>query len=250
VFEIGNSLREARLRQGADLVEAEGATKIRSKYLRALEEERFELLPAQTYVKGFLRSYAEYLGLDGQLYVDEYNSRYVTGEDEAPTRPRRSSAGSRAHRQVESSVLLVALAGIAAVTALVIVAWKWGGNEQGRIPGIGAAPVANRSGRSAARPRAPAAPASRWIALQLTATRGDSKVTVYRGSATGRLLFDGTLERGRRQQFTGKRLWLLVSEPANLAARINGRLVRLPGDGSAPIVALASTRGIALASPA
>jgi cytoskeleton protein RodZ len=251
VFEIGTSLREARLRQGADLVEAEQATKIRTKYLRALEDERFELLPAQTYVKGFLRSYAEYLGLDGQLYVDEYNSRYVTGDDEVPTRPRRSTTRSRAHRQVESSVLLVALAGIAAVTALVIVAWKWGGSEQDQIPGIGANPAANRAGPAApVVPRRQAPPARRWIALQLIATRGDSKVTVYRGSATGKLLFDGTLERGKRQQFTGRRLWVLVSEPANLAARINGRLVRLPCDGSAPIVALASAQGIASAAPA
>ena len=251
MFEIGTSLREARLRHGADLVEAEQATKIRSKYLRALEEERFELLPAQTYVKGFLRSYAEYLGLDGQLYVDEYNSRYVAGEDEAPIRPARGNSSSRAHRQVESSVLLVALAGIAAVTALVIVAWKWGGTEQDRIPGIGTGQVANLPARtSVARPRRQAAPAARWIALQVTAARGDSQLTVYRGSASGKLLFDGTLERGRRQQFTGRRLWLLVSEPANLAARINGRLVRLPGDGTEPIVALASRRGIALASTA
>src|ERR687895_254210 len=91
VFEIGTSLREARMRQGVDLLEAEQATKIRSKYLRALEDERFELLPAQTYVKGFLRSYAEYLGLDGQLYVDEYNSRYAPGEEEPPLRSRRRS---------------------------------------------------------------------------------------------------------------------------------------------------------------
>ena len=50
------------------------------------------MLPAQTYVKGFLRSYADYLGLDGQLYVDEFNSRYVRGEleeeEEQPFRPR------------------------------------------------------------------------------------------------------------------------------------------------------------------
>ena len=91
MFEIGNSLREARLRQHLDFPEIEQATKIRGKYLRALEDEQFEILPAQTYVKGFLRSYAEYLGLDGQLYVDEYNSRFVVGEEEAPARPRRSA---------------------------------------------------------------------------------------------------------------------------------------------------------------
>ncbi len=94
MFEIGNSLREARLRQGLDFPEIEQATKIRGKYLRSLEEEQFDVLPGQTYVKGFLRSYADYLGLDGQLYVEEFNSRYVRGEleeepEQQPFRPRR-----------------------------------------------------------------------------------------------------------------------------------------------------------------
>src|SRR5436309_1521369 len=59
MFEIGNSLREARLRQHLDFPQVEQATKIRGKYLRALEEEQFEVLPSQTYVKGFLRTYVE-----------------------------------------------------------------------------------------------------------------------------------------------------------------------------------------------
>jgi hypothetical protein len=77
MFEIGNSLREARLRQGFDLARVEDDTKVRAKYLQALEDERFEVLPAETYVKGFLRTYAEYLGLDGQL-MDErgHHSRW------------------------------------------------------------------------------------------------------------------------------------------------------------------------------
>src|SRR5947208_13817004 len=106
MFEIGSSLREARLRQGLDFPELEQATKIRGKYLRALEDEQFDVLPAQTYVKGFLRNYAEYLGLDGQLYVDEYNSRYVLGED-APLPPRRRSHPQRRGPHVESRVLLL-----------------------------------------------------------------------------------------------------------------------------------------------
>ena len=83
MFEIGNSLREARLRQGLDFTRIEEETKIRGKYLRALEDEQFAMLPAQPYVKGFLRTYAEFLGLDGQLYVDEYNSRFTTLEEVA-----------------------------------------------------------------------------------------------------------------------------------------------------------------------
>ncbi|MGH3062528.1 MAG: helix-turn-helix domain-containing protein, partial [Gaiellaceae bacterium] len=81
MFEIGNSLREARLRQGLEFPRIETETKIRGKYLRALEEEQFEVLPGETYVKGFLRTYADYLGLEGQLYVDEYNSRFTTAEE-------------------------------------------------------------------------------------------------------------------------------------------------------------------------
>jgi cytoskeleton protein RodZ len=61
MFEIGNSLREARLRRGIDFADAEHATKIRGKYLRALEDEEFQLLPSETYVKGFLRTYADFL---------------------------------------------------------------------------------------------------------------------------------------------------------------------------------------------
>jgi cytoskeleton protein RodZ len=56
VFEIGNSLREARLRQSLEMSRVESDTKIRGKYLRALEDEQFEVLPGDTYVKGFLRT--------------------------------------------------------------------------------------------------------------------------------------------------------------------------------------------------
>ena len=112
MFEIGNSLREARVRRGVDFSQAELATKIRGKYLRALEDEQFDMLPAETYVKGFLRTYAEYLGLDGQLYVDEYNSRFVIGEEQSEARVRRSAARpQRRHRRIETNVVLVALGG-------------------------------------------------------------------------------------------------------------------------------------------
>src|SRR5207253_9385363 len=108
MFEIGTSLREARLRKQVDIVQAEQGTKIRAKYLRALEDEQFEILPSQTYVKGFLRSYAEYLGLDGQIYVAEYSSRFVTGDEEQALRPPRSGARQRQHRRVERNVPVIA----------------------------------------------------------------------------------------------------------------------------------------------
>jgi len=239
VFEIGTSLREARLRQGIDIVEAEAATKVRTKYLSALEEERFEILPAQTYVKGFLRTYAEYLGLDGQLYVDEYNSRYARGEDENTVRTHRQSL-SRERRRIESNVLLLALAGIAAVTALVFVAWKWGGAEQQEIPGLAAQTTA---ATGVAGQATPTRRRVQWVSLELTATKGSSAVAVYRyrGSARGKLLWDGTLEPGKSQRFVGPRLWLRVKEPQNVTARLNGRRVRVPTSRGALV---ASRRGL------
>src|SRR6187402_115527 len=143
MFEIGNSLREARLRRELDLVDAEHGTKIRGKYLRALEDERFELLPSHTYIKGFLRSYAEYLGLDGQLYVDEYNSRFVIGEEDAPIRsPRRvPAAKSRRSQRRESNIVLLALTAIGLVTALVIVAWRFGNADAPPVRGLNSTPA-------------------------------------------------------------------------------------------------------------
>ena len=117
VFEIGNSLREARLRQQLQFSVLEERTKVRPKYLRALEDEEFDVLPAPTYVKGFLKAYADALGLDGQLYVDEFNSRFVVGEEEAPFRAQRSPS-TRAARRVETSAVLIAVVAIGLVTAL------------------------------------------------------------------------------------------------------------------------------------
>jgi hypothetical protein len=223
VFAIGGSLREARERQGLELTEAEAATKIRAKYLRALEEERFDLLPAQTYVKGFLRSYADSLGLDGQLYVDEFNSRFASGDDDLPTvtRPRRPRPASG--RQVETTVVLVALAGIAAVTALVIVAWKWGGSPSER-PALVRPPAPSATRESRGKSSGP-----EWIRLTVRAARGNSWLQVRRGSRHGRRLWGRVLQRGEERSFVGPRLYLLVAEPQNLDVRLAGKRVSLPG---------------------
>src|SRR5439155_19854549 len=80
VVEIGRALRTARERQGLELGEVERETRIRARFLAALEEERFEVLPARAYAKGFLRVYADFLGLDGRLIVEEFNARLPEAE--------------------------------------------------------------------------------------------------------------------------------------------------------------------------
>ena len=208
MFELGNSLREARARQSLDFPQVELATKIRAKYLRALEDEAFEVLPSETYVKGFLRSYAEYLGLDGQLYVDEYNSRYGSErQDEAQQRRPRVHQD----RGLERKVVVIALAGIAAVTALVIVAWKFGGSD-------------TTSGTP------PAVVHEHVSKVPVLVLRGVGPGTYFevRHTRGGRLVLSGTLGRGDVQQLAGGRFWLFIRRSSGIHVTLGGRSVSLP----------------------
>jgi cytoskeleton protein RodZ len=217
VFEIGTSLREARERRAMEFAEAEHGTKIRGKYLRALEDERFELLPSHTYVKGFLRSYADFLGLDGQLYVDEYNSRYVVGEEDTPVRARRvPAAKARRRERRESGALLFGLAVIGTVTALVIVAWRFGGAEKQPVHGL---ETATQPAKVVQQPQA-----TGTARLELRATK---YMLVRSRSAVGNVLYQGTLERGQIQRFDGRVLWLRLESPQNVIVKVNGNKVAL-----------------------
>jgi cytoskeletal protein RodZ len=101
--EIGETLRDARMRARIDVSEIEAKTKIRAKYLRALENEEWGLLPGPTFVKSFLRTYAQALGLDGKALVEEYRLSHEHPSEAAlepivssPQRSRGRPAGGRA----------------------------------------------------------------------------------------------------------------------------------------------------------
>ncbi len=217
MFEIGNSLREARERQGLEYPQIELATKIRAKYIRALEDEHFEVLPTGTYIKGFLRSYAEFLGLDGQLYVDEYNSRNVVDSfDDMPQRRPQH----RHERSFEKKVVFLALAGIAALTGLVIVAWRFGGGDTPTsTPGI----VTQQ------RP----VPAS---GLRFVGLGKGTYLEVRRRTAAGHMVFQGTLRRGDKEFIIGKRFWLYVRRPAGVHFELGGKPVSLPARRNLKVV--------------
>src|SRR5829696_6583702 len=210
MFEIGTSLREARLRHGLDFAQLESATKIRGKYLRALEDEQFEQLPSQTYVKGFLRTYADVLGLDGQLYVDEFNSRYGVDADEPPIRTRPAV---RAQRRVQTNVVIGALVGIAVVTT----------RSAKERPAV---------------PRLPNAPAS----ITLRAVRASVFLLVRKNSPNGKVLFNQSLDAGDSPHFTVRRLWVNTGTPENLRVLVGGKRTQLPG--GRPQVFYVTRRGI------
>jgi transcriptional regulator with XRE-family HTH domain len=231
MFEIGASLREARSRQGLDLDEMESRTKVRAKYLRFLEEERFDQLPGDTYTKGFLRVYANALGLDGQLYLDEYNSRFLTGDDDVVARPRRVQPAwrSRAERR-ESRLVVLVLGAILLATALVIAAWRFGGIDTPSVTGLGDAKAPQT-----------VTPNAQRITLEVRATRGPSFVEVRLRS--GDQLYSGTLERGQTQRFVNTGFLLSVASPRNVLVRINGNRQRMQRGGELDISPATSSGG-------
>jgi cytoskeleton protein RodZ len=199
--------------------EVELATKIRSKYIRALEEEEFSILPGDAYIRGFLRTYADYLGLDGQLYVDEYGSRFGTSlhEDAAPVRVRRRSRD----RGIERRAVLLALAGIAALTALVFAAWRYGGS----------------SGPPAVLQQTQArAPSVTVTGLELRGVGSGSYVEVRRNSARGKVVLQATVPGGVVEKLTGRRFFLFVRRPAGVRVTLGGKAVSLPAGTNLRVV--------------
>lgn len=101
--DIGSTLREARMRARIDITEVEVATKIRAKYLRALENEEWNLLPGPVYIKSFLRTYGDYLGLDSRMLIDEFKHRYERPTDH-DLHPISSLARERERRNRPSRI--------------------------------------------------------------------------------------------------------------------------------------------------
>jgi helix-turn-helix protein/uncharacterized protein DUF4115 len=245
VLEIGNALRAARERQGLGLGEVERETRIRARYLAALEEERFEQLPARAYAKGFLRCYADFLGLDGRLIVTEFNERFPDDEQPelAPPRLRASPAAIRRRR-----LAALLLAGVA-VVALGVLAWRFEGGRSGPAsPGARPTTAVRAGALPAAAPpplRPPPATASRPAHLVLRA-RGPCWLSIRASSAGGPVLYETTLDAGGVLRYTlapaRPRLWVRIGAPWNLELSLNGEPVAaLP---HAPVNIVVSRAGV------
>jgi cytoskeleton protein RodZ len=232
--EIGTTLREARMRQRIDISEVEAETKIRAKYLRALENEEWNLLPGPTYVKSFLRTYADSLGLDGRLLLEEYKLRHerLSDIELLPIGPPRVRDHDRRRRPSGGIprgwiVAIVVLLLLAALFAL-------GKSSGSRQPDSGATTSPAVPARTTAATQPPKTtagrPASNIVRLQVIPT---GAVFVCLEDATGKRLVDGAvLQAGSSQptfRSTGFRLTL---GNANARLKINGRTRSVPAVGS------------------
>jgi hypothetical protein len=249
MFEIGNTLREARLRRGLDIPQCEYETKIRAKYLRAMEEEQFDLMPSPTYVRGFLRTYADFLDLDGQLVLDEYESRFggfEGGPDFDPRRGRgvrtppgqyrrdrgRQRGRRRAEpRRTEAQLLWLAIGGVMAVALLV---WLGVGNEEPAEAPIPTPPATTESstattGTAGVEEEVPAEPERVEITLIGTGDIG-SYLEVHGKNAQGPRVFVGTLDPGQTLTYRVKRsIYVVVGNPEGLAVTVDQNSRQLTG---------------------
>lgn len=112
-----------------DVHEVEDALKIRAKYLRALENEEYNLLPGPAYIKSFLRSYADYLELDSRALVDIYKARYEHAADDHAIFPARSDRAQRSGVSARRWLLLIAT--IILIVAVLFVLGATGGSGGG-----------------------------------------------------------------------------------------------------------------------
>ena len=185
---IGERLREARMRQKIDIADVETATKIRAKYLRALENEEFGLLPGNTFVKTFLRTYAEYLGLDSQLLLEEYRAEYEP-RGESDLQPysvaarQRSRGRTRAPRAPAGppgpGTALIVLVGVVLVIFAILGLTGGGSDKNAGSPST----TATTPKKQKRQPRTPRTPRATRVKLRITPVT-PTYICVDRGPGT------------------------------------------------------------------
>ena len=236
---IGETLRDARIRQGVDIGEVERATKIRAKYLRALENEEFDLLPGPTFVRSFLKTYAEHLGLDARVLVEEFRTDHegLPDEEPAPAFGSRAPQGRRREpvrydRRSPGTGPIIGGA-VAAVLILFLVLGLTGGDEPPAGGGADSQPSASererddrRARRRRARERSERRERPKSVLLKIT-PEGPTYVCVDRGEGETPV-FEGSLTSTRN--FRGRRLRLNLGRPS-AEVRANGRDVDLGSEG-------------------
>jgi hypothetical protein len=141
---------------------------------------------------------------------------------------------------VESSVVLVALAAIGILTALVVVAWRFGSDTpETAIPDFSSQPPAASPAKT---PKKPEKTKPALARLSVTGALGSSWMEVHAASPAGRELYRGTLEAGSTVRFSRPRLYLVIGRPGNLRFRLNGRVVEVADRGSPTSVLITPKR--------
>ncbi len=197
--EIGETLRDARMRARIDVSEIEAKTKIRAKYLRALENEEWSLLPGPTFVKSFLRTYAQALGLDGKALVEEYRLTHEHPSEAAlepivssPQRARgRPGAGGRSPGPSRAYLAIVGVV-VLLIVLLVVGLISKGGGSSSKSTADRRAPTTTTTARGRRHRSAPPAGGGSQSGIVALSLRPTAPVYVCLIGDKGRKVIPGT----------------------------------------------------------
>jgi cytoskeletal protein RodZ len=226
--EIGATLREARIRARIDIGEVESRTKIRAKYLRAIENEEWDLLPGPVYAKSFLRTYGDFLGLDSRMLVDEYRRQYERPSDH-DLRPIRTRERERAAR----GPLVPSWAVIGAVLVAVFVALYFIGirNNNSNKPPPTTGAQAGRADRARRHRHRPPPPKPTTVKLQLVPT-GTVYVCLVNGAGT-KLINEQTFSVGETIPTETAPKLLLTLGNNSVQMKVNGHTIPVAASSTA-----------------
>src|SRR4051812_14109981 len=230
---IGDSLREARMRQHLDIADVEGRTKIRAKYLRALENEEFGMLPGPTFVKTFLRTYAEALGLDPQVLVEEYRATYEPREEAEHLQQLGPTAVARDRRRgggigppPPRPWVLIGLAAVTLVGVLLVIGLLSGDDNGGGGGSQGAGGATTKQNQPKRKEKPKTAPAPKTVTMRIVPSN-QVYVCIDGGPGTP-ISFNGILDGPRT--FRGGKLLRVDLGKTDLQLTVNGRTVPIePG---------------------
>lgn len=229
---VGTILREARNRRKVELSEVESSTRIRLRYLRAIEDEEWDVLPGGIYTRGFIRTYAGFLGLDGERLVEDYRQG-VEGwrrapDQQASTERREVRAGRQALRPRTAPLTALAVLVVLAVAALAIVAIPAQDGGGGEEPAL--APPPSASGRGQENSVTQPAPREPSVSVWLAA---DAEVWVCVLDAKGDPLVNGQiLEAGAEEGPFHSGSFTVSFGNGEVSMRIDGREAEIPATPS------------------
>ncbi len=239
--EIGATLREARMRERIDVSEIEAQTKIRAKYLRALENEEWNLLPGPTFVRSFLRTYAQALGLDEKALLDEYRRVYERPVD-LDHQPPAIAASPRRRPRVRDSTssrrYLIAVGAVALLIVLLavgLIAQKKNGSNPGAAGAGASRSAASRRHRPSSHQALAHTTASASSALVAVSIHPSGPVWVCLiGDGTRKAIPGVTLEPGSYAPVTyHARRFTLTLGNDEATIYVNGRAEPVPTSSQA-----------------
>lgn len=224
---IGSVFREARNRRKIDLSEVEAATRIRLRYLRAIENEEWGVLPGGVYTRGFIRTYASYLGLDGERLADDYRKSVEGGGRSPIPEPAPASAprGPRDRRLPVPPASWLAVAAVLLVAVVAIVAIPGGGGSDG-----GGTSQRKVVRKGSSHRQQPPRPVSDGVSVSLAAS---AEVWVCVLNAKGKPLVDGQiLETGAEEGPFRSGSFTVSFGNGEVSMLIDGREAQIPATSS------------------